>query len=343
MKRNTNVLKIVIGFIVSLFFLYLAFRQLDFSLMKNAFSVANYWLLIPSVIVIFLSHWLRSIRWQLLLNPIKQINANNLFTALLIGYSANTILPAHLGEFIRAYIISREKDVSLSSVMATIIVERIIDVLSIVLIMAFTVFVFPFPAWVKQSGYILLLFSIGLIFFLILSKKYTESTVKIISVFLKPFPQKLKEKILNIFYSFLAGFKSMKSKKDYLIIIILSFLIWLSYWSVFYINFYTFNLINDFNLDITAGLVILVITTISVIVPSSPGYIGTYHWLCQFSLELFAVPRAMGLSYAIVLHAVNFFPVFIVGIILAWKEGISFTKSKNDASYVKAEVINYKE
>ena len=102
-------------------------------------------------------------------------------------------------------------------------------------------------------------------------------------------------------------------------------------------------MVNDFDLNATTGLVVLIITTISIVVPSSPGYIGTYHWLCQFSLELFAVPRALGLSYAIILHAVNFFPVFIVGIILAWKEGISFTKSKNDALNVKAEVINNKD
>ncbi len=327
MKRYKNSLKIIFGLLISIGFLFLAFRQLDFQQMKQAFALAKYWLLIPCLIVIFASHWLRSLRWQFLLNPIKKIPVGNLFSALLIGYAANMILPAHLGEFARAYVIGRKREISVSSVLATIVVERIIDVLSIVLIMAFTLVIYPFPDWVKKSGYIMFAFAIGLFVFLVLMKVYTEATLKFICIMLRPFPQSIKEKVENLSRSFLDGLKPMKSKFDYVIIFMLSIVIWLCYWAVIYINFYTFNLVAEYNLGVTAGLVLLVITTISVVVPSSPGYIGTYHWLCQVSLELFHVPRAIGLTYAIVVHAMNFFPIFLVGFVLAWKEGIKLSKS----------------
>lgn len=330
MKKYKNSVKIILGLLISVGFLFLAFRQLDFQQMKQAFSIAKYWLLIPSIVILFTSHWLRSYRWQFLLNPIKRVPVGNLFSALLIGYAANTILPAHLGEFLRAYVIGRKRDIPISSSLATIVVERIIDVLSIVLIMAFTLVIYPFPDWVKKSGYIMFAFALALFIFLLLMKIYTETTMKFIRTLMKPFPQSIKGRVENLSRSFLDGLKPMKSKLDYVIIFVLSISIWLCYWAVLYINFYTFNLVHDYSIGATAGLVILVITTISVVVPSSPGYIGTYHWLCQISLELFKVPRAVGLTYAIVVHAINFFPVFLAGFIVAWKEGIKLSKVKRE-------------
>ena len=330
MKKSKNSLKIIFGLLISIGFLFLAFRQLDFQQMKQAFSLANYWLLIPSIIIIFASHWLRSVRWQFLMNPIRNIPVGNLFSALLIGYAANTILPAHLGEFLRAYVVGKKRNIPISSALATIVVERIIDILSIVLILAVTLVIYPFPSWVKKSGYIMFGIAIGLFIFLVLMKRYTESTMSFIHRLLKPFPESISEKVENLSRSFLDGLKPMKSKFDYIIIFILSILIWFGYWSVLYINFFTFNLAAEYNLGITTGLVMLVITTISVVVPSSPGYIGTYHWLCQASLELFHVPRAIGLTYAIVVHALNFFPVFLVGFALAWKEGIKLSRIQKE-------------
>ncbi|MCU0643772.1 MAG: flippase-like domain-containing protein [bacterium] len=326
MKQTKNGLKIILGLLVSIGFLFLAFRQLDFHQMKQAFSLAKYWLLIPSLIIIFTSHWLRSLRWQYLLNPVQNVPVRNLFSALLIGYAANDILPAHLGEFLRAYLVGRKRNIAVSATMATIVVERIVDILSLVFIMALTLIIYPFPGWVKKSGYLMFAFAIGLFVFLVLMKIYTNATMKFLQRILKPLPHKLTEKVESLSRSFLDGLKPMNSRLDYLIIFILSILIWACYWGVLYLNFYTFNLVADYDLNMTAGLVLLVITTISVVVPSSPGYIGTYHWLCQVSLELFQVPRAVGLTYAIVVHAINFFPVFFVGFILAWKEGIKLSK-----------------
>jgi uncharacterized membrane protein YbhN (UPF0104 family) len=164
-------------------------------------------------------------------------------------------------------------------------------------------------------------------------KIYTNATLNFVLIVLKPFPQSIKDRIESLTQSFLDGLKPMKSRFDYGIIFWLSIMIWLCYWAVIYINFYTFNLVTEYHLNITAGLVLLVITTISVVVPSSPGYIGTYHWLCQISLALFHVPRAIGLTYAIVVHAMNFFPLFLVGFVFAWREGIRLTKVQKQENF----------
>ena len=78
-----------------------------------------------------------------------------------------------------------------------------------------------------------------------------------------------------------------------------------------------------YNLVWTNSLVLLVITSIALVIPSSPGYIGTYHYLCQLSLAMFGVPVSTALTFATVVHAIDFFPVFILGLIIANHENIS--------------------
>ena len=103
----------------------------------------------------------------------------------------------------------------------------------------------------------------------------------------------------------------------------LSIAIWFCYGMAFQMGFYAFDFVRIYALPWMAALVLLVITTISVLVPSSPGYVGTYHYLCQLSLGLFAVPESPALTFAFVLHGINFLPILIVGLILISAEGMS--------------------
>jgi len=327
MKRIGHVIKLAAGFLVSGIFLYFAFRQINFNEMGKTFRETKYILFVPSLLIIFLSHWLRSWRWQYLVSPLKKVSVVNLFSALMIGYLGNSILPAHLGEFFRAYVIGRKEKIPVSSTLATIVIERIVDLFSLLAIMMFAIIIYPFPDWVKKSGYILLCLSLGLFFFLILLKVYTTKTINFLRIVLSVFSEKLSNRIIALAETFIDGVRGLKKKRDYLLIFILSLLVWFCYWFTIHINFYTFHLNH---LTVTSSLVVLIITTMSVVIPSSPGYVGTYHLLCQLSLELFGISRAVGLSYAIGLHAISFIPLMIVGLIFAWIEGINLVQlSKN--------------
>ena len=118
---------------------------------------------------------------------------------------------------------------------------------------------------------------------------------------------------------------TFKNRRNYYIVFILSILIWLGYTGVFAIGFYALDFINIYTLPIGASLVVLVVTTISILVPSSPGYVGTYHWLCIIALDLFNIPESPALGYAIVLHAISMLPVAFLGVIFAFKEGINIS------------------
>ena len=136
-------------------------------------------------------------------------------------------------------------------------------------------------------------------------------------------PATVSRKINELLDQFLNGIVALKSAGHYLAVGILSFLIWACYALTFQLLFYAFDFVSLYHLPWTAALVALVITTISVVVPSSPGYVGSYHFLCQLSLGLFAVPKGPALSFAFVMHAVNIFPVFFLGLFILSREKIS--------------------
>lgn len=335
MKRLLANWKITAGLLISLLFLFLAFRKVDFRQMLHAFGSVNYWYLVPAIAVIFLSHWLRAWRWHYLLRPIRDIATPSLFSALLIGYMANTFLPAHLGELVRAYVIGKKKEVPSTAAFATIVVERIIDVFTLLALMALTFIVFPsFPSWVKKSGYIMMA-GIALLFaLLVMMKRHRGRALRIIEWLTKRFSVPLRTRIERLFHSFLDGIVPLKKRSDYLVVSVVSLLIWLGYALVFQILFRAFGFVAAYLLPWSAALVLLVITTISVVVPSSPGYVGTYHYLCQISLGLFGVPKGIALSFAFVMHAVNFLPVLVVGLILVVSGGMSLRALERNAGAV---------
>ena len=168
-----------------------------------------------------------------------------------------------------------------------------------------------------------------LILFLVFLKKHNKKTLNIVNYILRPFPVIFRNKVPSLLSSFIDGFVGLKNWKHYVSSIILSFFIWICFLFVFLFGFLTFNL----DLPWISSLVLMIITTFSIIIPSSPGYIGTYHFLCQISLGLFGITKTTALAFAIVTHAVNIFPFFLMGLIFAWKEGINLVKMNKDHSF----------
>ena len=322
MKKFKKSLKIIIGILISILFMYLAFRKVDFNKMLTAIQDINLIYVLLIIVVVFLNNVIRALRWRLLLYPIKKVDPVSCFTSLQIGYTANTILPAHLGEFIRAYLIGKKNNIPSSAVFATIVTERIIDIISLLFFMVLTLLIYPFPDWVRSSGYIMFAGTVVLILFLFLLKIKPEKTLNVTGVFLKFFPEPFKNKILTLLSTFLDGFVGMKNWQHYLGTILLSIAIWIFYGLFFLFGLLAFNL----HLSWIAPVVLIVTTTIAIVVPSSPGYVGTFHWICQITLGLFGISKSLGLAFALVIHGVNTIPFFIFGLFLAWREGIQISK-----------------
>jgi uncharacterized protein (TIRG00374 family) len=247
----------------------------------------------------------------------------------------NMILPAHLGEFVRAYVLGRKGSLSKSAVFGTIVTERIIDVFALFIVMVGAILVFPFPAWVRMGGYLTLFFVLVLFTVLVLMKKYPEPSLRVIDRLLRPLSSSMAEKARNMFVSFMEGIVPLKRRSHYWIVGLMSIVLWAMYGYAFQLVLYAFDFVSIYSLPWTAALVLLVITTFGVLVPSSPGYVGTYHWLCQQALALapFSIPASPALTFAFVMHGINFLPILIAGLICLSMEGLSvknLQRSVND-------------
>jgi len=318
--------KIVVGILLSILFMVLAFLKVDLVQLGKAFiGVRWYYAMMITVVVLF-SDWVRAVRWKYFLAPIKTIDTGSLFSALIIGYAANACLPAHLGEFLRAYVIGKKHKFPASAAFATIVTERILDMFSLLALMLFAIAIYPFPGWVKKSGWIMFAGTLLLFLFMVLLKKRTTGTLGFVRTVLKPFPERFHFRIEKLLTTFLTGFVSFKHPSHYAIVAVQSLVLWMCYAGAFWFGFRAFG----FQLPWTAPFVLLVITTIGIVVPSSPGYVGTYHFLCQIGLGLFGVPKSPALAFAFVHHALNIVPFFLLGLFFAWKEGVSLIRT--DAS-----------
>lgn len=321
-------MKFIAGIGVSLFFLFFLFRKIDFVQLVEVLKSLDIRYLAAAFLITFISYSLRAVRWHYLLLPQKKAAPWNLLSATIICYMANNLLPARLGEFIRAFYLAEKESLEPSSVFATLVLDRLFDGFSVLVILVITFFTVKLPPGMEKvqqglvtGGYVTLGLYIAVIVFLVFLKKATVPTLKFVAAVLAPFPEKLASTIIPLLGSFISGIRLTSKPKELIALVLTSALIWATAtWPVDL-------LLKAFRIDLpfTASMFILVFLVFAVMVPASPGYIGTYHAACMYGLMAFNVPQELALSVAIVMHSINFFPVILLGFFFLWRDGISFS------------------
>jgi uncharacterized protein (TIRG00374 family) len=320
-------LKFLLGIGISLFFLALLFRKIDFDQLAAAFKILDYRYLAAAVLITLFSYCCRAVRWHFLVLPLKRARPRNLLAATIICYMGNNLLPARLGEFLRAMVLAEKEQLEVSAVFATLVVDRLFDGFSVLLILVVTFFTVQLPPGMEKvqqglvtGGYVTLALYVAVIAFLVVLKRATARTIHIMSILLRPLPRVVSDKIIPLLGSFISGIRLPAKSGEVAALLLSSLLIWATAaWPIDLI-------LKAFNIQLpfTAALFILVFLVFAVMVPASPGYVGTYHAACMYGLMAFAVPKEQALSVALVVHAVGFFPVILFGFFFLWREKISF-------------------
>ncbi|RMD72481.1 MAG: UPF0104 family protein, partial [Chloroflexi bacterium] len=137
--------KLWLGFIISIIFLGIALYGLDLVHFWEALREANYWWLIPGIVVYFATVWVRTWRWQSMLNHIAFVPLRSLFPIVVIGYMGNNVYPARAGEVLRSYVLRRNCGIAMSASLATVVLERLFDGLVMLLFVAITLPFAPLP------------------------------------------------------------------------------------------------------------------------------------------------------------------------------------------------------
>ncbi len=313
---------IIISVILGLFILY----QIDFNQLISALQPVQYSLLVSAVLVTILTLFIRAWRWQYLLQPVKSVRTLHLCSATAIGFMANMLLPARAGEVVRAHIISRKEEVSTLASFATIVVERVLDLLSVLLLFALLLVLTPLPREItplieglRVGGYVaaavcgILLGSLWL-----MASKVTQM-LRLMHICLAFLPDQWLTKLTTMFLSFVLGLQALKKGRQLASIVLLSLCLWMA------LALSNFLILRSFSLQLPAyaACFFLVMQTLGVAVPSAPGFIGTYHAAVVAGFAIFGVSQEVALSVAIIMHAVFFFPFILVGLLFLWQENLS--------------------
>ena len=318
-------IKFFIGIIISLLFLYLALRNVNYGNLLVSLQQANYLYLIPAIVLLMLTMWFRALRWYYLLGSVKRVTILNVFSAVMIGFMANNMLPVRIGELVRAYTLGRKENISKSLSLATIVVERILDGFTLLTFLLVVLIFFPFPDWVKEAGLYSFLFFVFIVIFLICLKKFRDAVLKFFEYLVSPISQRLSEKIKELLISFITGFDILKNKRQIAFVLFYSFAIWTVYAALTLLVFMSFN----FELPAYAPFLFIVILTFGVMIPSSPGYVGTYQFFCVTGLAFWGIKESDAMGFSLVFHASQYFPITIVGLFYLWRDNISFKEVRN--------------
>ncbi|MCK5330976.1 MAG: flippase-like domain-containing protein, partial [Candidatus Marinimicrobia bacterium] len=194
-------LKLSVAIGISLAGLYFAFRGVEFEELLGAITRVNGSYILASVLLMVFSVVLRALRWRLILEPIQNISFHPLFGATMIGYFGNSVLPFRLGELLRAYSLSRTKPISASEAFGTIVLERVLDMIGVLVVMVFFFVLYPFPPWLKLSG-LVAGFGTGILILVLIGLALAQSEIKnkIFSwkIFQNPIGQKFRKVLENL-------------------------------------------------------------------------------------------------------------------------------------------------
>jgi glycosyltransferase 2 family protein len=321
--------KFWLGVAVSLFFLYFALRGLRLADLVDVLGRANYWWLLPGIAVYFVAVWVRAWRWHWLLRPIKEIPTRRLFPITVIGYLGNNIFPARAGELLRTVVLKKDEQVAISASLATVIVERIFD--GVTMLAFIFVNLSEVARLTSSSGFVgniqqVAIWGTGIFIavlaIFLLAAMFPEHTLALVQgIARRILPEKIRDKFINLARLFLGGLAALRSPRTVLMIFLTSVVIWLletlKYWFVmhafpFTVSFFTLMLMN--------GIVNLATT-----IPSAPGYIGTFDAPGIAVLSAYGVPQALAAGYTLVLHAALWLPVTALGVYYMLREGISWS------------------
>ena len=318
-----------IGMLISIACLYFAFQGIQFDKLFDALTRMNYGWLLFAVALWCVSYAGRVMRWQLLFAP-QKMRLGKVFSALNIGYFLSNILPARLGDFIRAYLIGDMENVSKARALSTVVVERMSDGLTVVLLLALTALFVPnIPTEARQGAIgVAATGVVGIVFLLLLSFQ-KERGMALLHRLASPFPFLQRPGGWNALESLIDGFAVLRSPRPIIGVALWAIYAWVMGGIVFWVVMFATGLRDGAGapLPAAAAFLVMTVTSLVVVIPSSPGYIGVFHYVAVLTLtSVYGVDKSAALSYAVVIHAVSYLWLTVLGIFSIWKEGLTYER-----------------
>lgn len=332
---NKNNLIIVLGISITVACLWYVLRGENIASILAALTNSKLWAAVPMLASFGLYYWIKAIRWRYLLKPIKETTASAIFPPMMIGFFGNNILPAHLGEFIRMYLVARQLELSNSQVLATIILERILDILTVVLFLGIVlIFGTNITPTLVTAGYFALIIGFFLIFITIVFVIWTQQLLVIVNYALFFLSHRLKGLIIHHLNDASVGLHAIKNPSTIAWISVSSIIQWFCMGVCIYIALFALGI----KVSFSAAIVVLALTMFAVIVPSVPGFFGTIQLSFFIALKPYGVNQGDAIAASIFFHIFTYLAVLLLGVFLLHRLGYNFHRLKSESAQAKSKM-----
>lgn len=303
--------RLALGVLIAGVSLYLALRRVSFEEVKAIFLQADLFLVSAALASVAANNLAKAVRWKALLEQgPRRVSLRWSLMVILASQALNTLYPARVGDLSRVYL-GGEMAPGRAFVLGTVVLEKLFDMLSYVVLFLILFLLIPLPDWVNRSviSFVAITFAgIGLVLFAVYRLDWLMQLID-------RHAHRLTGGIATRLQSWLhSGLKSLDifyNRRALLAVAFWSLLVWAT---AVLTNHLTLMAL-DISLPVTASILVLIVLQISMSIPSVPGRIGIFEYLCILSLAVFGISQAPALSYGILLHIVALFPQTLIGLI----------------------------
>ena len=321
---SARTFRFFIPFVISAVLLIVVIRGLEgeASQLTAALSAADWRLFVPALVLYFIGVWLRSARWSMLL-PGYPVPITTLLQALVVGFTVNNLLPLRMGEVARAILLSRWCRVPYGASAASLVVERVLDGLSLAMLLLVALTLVPAP------GYLVLVGILAAAGFLagaaIVAVAAWRSSVLIVvaEMLSRRLPPTLGGRLRRLAENFAQSLALVHDPVRLVRLLGLSLLAWCFELGLFYVLLIAFGISSSYPMALLVGSA----ANFATLVPSSPGYVGTFDGaLIGVLRDVAGISAGLAAAYDVIVHTALFLPVVIVGTLVLWRRHITFNQ-----------------
>ena len=331
-------LRTAVGVVLSLLLLWWALRDVSAAEVARQLRDADFLLLTLSVLVALAGFHFRAFRWGILLSPVQpQLPFSPRLAATYIGFAANNVLPARVGEFARAFALSRLTGIAPAAAFATLVIERLFDglVLVALLFIAMAAPGFPAAPGIAGGATVAAVAAAGASIALGFAVARPRWAARLVYLLTRLLPKPLRQPFVDTMRSFASGLVVLRDTRLFLASLSLTVAQWVFLALSFLLAFRAF----DISVVPFSGAVFLQsVIALAVAVPSSPGFFGPFEVGARLGLSLWSVPADQAISFAIGFHIAGFLPVTLIGVYYVWRLNLRWSEVKESEETVESEI-----
>jgi hypothetical protein len=322
MKRA---IQLALGLGISAVCIWLSMKDVRLAEVWSVLKGADYLGFVAVMAVTLLGFYLRAIRWRFFIQVPRRLPADSLFSATMIGFMANNVLPFRLGEFVRPWALSRKESLSKTMLLATVVVERAIDMLTLLAIFALAGMLHPIAETTEagrlvQGGARILLVACVVLTVVVITAERNRTFAQSLMAFMQRLlPERIGRRLPPLMDRFLDGFALFRDFGKLAQVFVLSFAMFLCFATALSVSMWSLRI----EVPLHAGLVMLVVTAIGIMVPAAPGYVGTLNYACIVGLALFGVEKSHSAPFGWFYFFSQWLPITAVGLFYLNREGLS--------------------